>query len=209
MSGSWIRRQQTRGGGRSSLLTALAFAVALSVSPAPAAAEPGVAAPSLPEIVPHESAWQPDYVTFPYNLWRTRVTPEQVVAMRDSCQWFNERSGVLMDQVLAFQRFLGDQRDDWTAPGVAQTAAAVVANVDQSAAFLQPRADLLYIVNYPDQSEYSPVFHGDSIHWLWYQLTQISDKINRRVPSGQLNANTATALVYTNAIRNSGVCVGA
>lgn len=37
---------------------------------------------------PHDSDSQPDTVVYPHNLWQNRVTPEQVTAMRESCQWF-------------------------------------------------------------------------------------------------------------------------
>ncbi|MBI3692040.1 MAG: hypothetical protein HY239_15675, partial [Mycolicibacterium aromaticivorans] len=65
------------------------------------------------------------------------------------------------------------------------------------------------IVNYPDQSEYSPVYKGDSMFHLWYQLTQIGDNMKHQLPSGQLNAHIATANVYGTTIRDSGVCAGA
>ncbi|MBO0679195.1 hypothetical protein JRC04_17155 [Mycolicibacterium sp. S2-37] len=186
---------------------ALAPPIGLPVAAAEPDQQPGT--PSLPVFVPYPSNWQPNYTVFPYNLWQNRVTPEQLTAQRESCQWINAQYDVLMSQALGFQRFLGDRRDDWSAPGVREAAGVVAANLDQSAAFLQPRADTLYIVNYPDQSEYSPLFHGDSIYRLWYQLTQISDKIKREVPAGQINANVATAHVYGGAIRGSGVCNGA
>nr|CRL78632.1 hypothetical protein CPGR_04801 [Mycolicibacterium malmesburyense] len=187
-------------------LAVLLTALMLAATPV-SRAEP--ATPTLPVFTPHPSAWQPDYTVFPYNLWQIRVTPEQVTAMRDSCQWFNAQYDQLMSQVFGFQRFLGDQGDDWSRPGVTETGDTVAANLDQSAAFLDPRAHTLFIINYPDQSEYSPVFHGDSVYRLWYQFTQISDKIKQRLPSGQINANIATANVYGRAIRDSGVCVGA
>ena len=167
------------------------------------------AAPTLPAFVPYPSDWTPDYTTYPYNLWQTRVTPEQLTAQRDSCQWFNAQYDELMNQAYGFQRFLGDRHDDWTTAGMSGAGDVVAANLHQSAAFLDPRAHTLFIVNYPDQSEYSPVFHGDSVYRLWYQFTQISDKIERRLPAGQINANTATASVYGRAIRDAGVCVGA
>lgn len=176
-----------------------------------AAAEPGhhPGAPSIPMFVPHHSNWQPDYTVFPYDLWRNRVTPEMVIAERDSCQWINAQYDVVMSQALGFQHVLDGHHDDWSAPGVRDAAGVVAANLDQSAAFLEPRADTLFIVNYPDQSEYSPLFHGDSIYRLWYQFTRISDKIRREFPSGQINANVATAHVYGGVIRESGVCAGA
>jgi len=178
------------------LLTAIATPIAHADNPTP----------SLPQFIPHDSDWQPNTVVYPYNLWQNRVSPEQVTAMRESCQWFNAQYDPLISQVFGFQHFLGDRHDVWTAPGVQQAANTIEANLDQSAAFLDPRAHTLFIVNYPDQSEYSPVYNGDSIFHLWYQLTQISDSMKQQLPSGQLNAHIATANVYGSTIRDSGVC---
>ena len=163
----------------------------------------------MPAFTPYPSNWSPNYTVFPYNLWQVRVTPQQITAERESCQWFNAQYDEVMNQVYGFQRFLGDQHDVWSVPGVTEAGDIVAANLDQSAAFLDSRAHTLFIVNYPDQSEYSPLFHGDSFYRLWFQLTQISDKIRHRLPAGQINANIATANVYGRAIRDSGVCVGA
>ncbi len=179
----------------------------LLVTAAPGQAEP--ATPTLPVFTPYPSDWQPDYRPFPYNLWQIRVTPQQITAQRESCQWINAQYGDLMNQVYGFQHFLADRGDNWSRPGVTEAGDIVAANLDQSAAFLDPRAHTLFIVNYPDQSEYSPLFHGDSIYRLWYQFTQISDKITKRMPSGQINANIATANVYGRVIRDSAVCTGA
>jgi hypothetical protein len=163
----------------------------------------------LPVFAPHPSDWQPNYTVFPYNLWQSRVTPEQVTAEREACQWFNAQYGALIGQVFGFQHYLAGHGDDWSAPGVQGAGNTVKANLDQSAAFLDPRARTLFIVNYPDQSQYSPLYNGDSFHHLWYQFTQISDKINQKLVSGVINANIATANVYGNTIRDSGVCEGA
>ncbi|TDY09858.1 hypothetical protein [Mycolicibacterium litorale] len=187
-----------------------ALTVWLAVTSPVSHAEPGTgAAPTMPVFTPRPSAWAPDYTVFPYNLWQARVTPQQITAQREACQWFNAQYDELMGQVHGFQRYLGDRHDDWRTVGVSEAGDVVAANLDQSAAFLDPRAHTLFIVNYPDQSEYSPLFHGDSIYRLWYQFTQLSDKITRRLPSGQINANTATANVYGTVIRDSGVCEGA
>ncbi len=186
----------------------LAAALATAALPAPIANADNPT-PSLPQFVPHASDWQPDTAVYPYNLWQNRVTPEQVTAMRDSCQWFNAQYDPLMSQVFGFQHFLDSQHDNWQAPAIQQAANTIEANLDQSAAFLDPRAHTLFIVNYPDQSEYSPVYNGDSIFHLWYQLTQISDNMEQQLPAGQLNAHIATANVYGNTIRDSGVCAGA
>ncbi|MBX7447313.1 hypothetical protein GR927_04880 [Mycolicibacterium sp. 3033] len=196
--------------GVSCVASAVVAVVALVAAP-PATAQPdtGAGTPSLPIFEPHPSDWAPDYSPFPYNLWQNRVTPEQITAEREACQWFNAQYDALMTQVFGFQDFLGAAHDDWSAPGVAPAAATVAANLDQSAAFLDSRAHTLFITNYPDQSQYSPLFHGDSIYRLWFQFTQISDKVKRQLPSGQINANVATANVYGTVIRDSGVCHGA
>ncbi|MBW0018379.1 MAG: hypothetical protein JO236_12660 [Mycobacterium sp.] len=116
----------------------------------------------------------------PYNLWQVRVTPEQITAERDACQWFNAQYGTLMGQVFGFQHYLADHQDLWTVPGVQAAGGTVKANLDQSAAFLNSRVHTLYVTNYPDQSQYSPLYNGDSFYHLWFQFTQISDKINQK-----------------------------
>ena len=167
---------------------------------------------SLPVFVPYPSGWSPNYTVFPYNLWQNRVTPQMVDAERDSCQWFNAQYDALSAQSWGFQRALHDNFDSWgldSGNNVQGAASVLKANIDQSAAFLDPRVHTLYITNYPDQSQYSPLFHGDSFFRLWFQLTQLSDKIARQLPSGVINANNATMKVYGDAIRGSGVCNGA
>lgn len=202
MWGSVLRRA-------GAVVLAVVATAASQAADRPAAAHADDAVPSLPTFVPHPSPWQPDYTVFPYNLWQIRVTPEQVIAMRDSCQWFNAQYETLRSQVFGFQTFLGDRHDEWSAPGVQAAADVIIANLDQSAAFLDPRVHTLYIVNYPDQSQYSPIYNGDSMYRLWFQYTQISDKMKRQLPSGQINANIATSNVYGTAINDSGVCNGA
>lgn len=151
--------------------------------------------------------WSPNYTVFPYNLWQNRVTPEMVTAQGEACHWFNTQYDALSGQAFGFQQALRDGYDVW-AP-VQGAADALRANLDAAAAFLDPRVHILYITNYPDQSQYSPLYNGDSLYRLWFQLTQISDKVARQLPSGVINANTATMKVYGDTIRNSGVCNGA
>ena len=194
-------------GIRSRLGVMALAAITILLSPPPAQADPAV--PALPEFVPYPSAWSPDYGVFPYNLWQIRVTPEQITAQRDACQWFNARYAGLAEQVHGFKDFLADVHDEWSVPGVRAAADTVVANLEQSARFLDPRVHTLYITNYPDQSQYSPLYNGDSFYHLWFQYTQIIDKIERELPAGQIHANVVTADVYGNVIRDSGVCDGA
>lgn len=155
----------------------------------------------------HADDWSPDYTTFPYNLWQNRVTPQMVDAQREACHWFNTQYDGLAAQSWGFQNALHDTFDDWNS--VQGAAGVLKANIDQAAAYLDPRVHTLYITNYPDQSQYSPLYNGDSFYHLWFQLTQLSDKIARQLPSGVINANNATMKVYGDVIRSSGVCNGA
>ena len=192
--------------GRRWVAAAVAALVSAGILAVPAQAD-DVA--SLPPFEPHPSEWMPRTNVWPNNMWANRVTPEMNLAMRESCQWFNAQYDPLMGGVYGFEDFLSAQKDVWTAPGVQNGGNVVVANLDQSAAFLEPRANTLFIINYPDLSQYSPLEHGDSFYRLWYQFTQISDKYKRKLPAGQVYANIATANVYGTVIRDSGVCNGA
>lgn len=86
-------------------------------------------------------------------------------------------------------------------------AGVVKANLDQSAAFLDPRVHTLYITNYPDQSQYSPLQRRLLLPPV-VPVDQISEKIAKQRPAGQINANIATMNVYGSVIRDSG-CVTA
>ncbi len=53
--------------------------------------------------------WPRPRLPSPYNLWQIRVTPEQITAQRESCQWFDARYDTMMDEAFGFQDLLGDQ----------------------------------------------------------------------------------------------------
>lgn len=178
-----------------------------AVGVACAVAAVGAPALSHADDVAPGPGWAPNYTVFPYNLWQNRVTPEMVTAQGEACHWFNTRYDGLSAQIFGFQNALHDTYDVWA--DVQGAGDALRADIDRATAFLDPRVHTLYVTNYPDQSQYSPLYNGDSFYHLWFQLTQISDKLARRMPSGVINANTATMRVYGDTIRNSGVCNGA
>jgi hypothetical protein len=166
--------------------------------------------PSLPVFVPHPSDWTPNLTLSPYDSYWQRglVTPEMITAELEACQWFNAQYEPLRSQIYGFENYLGGRHDDWS--GVQGVANTVRANINQSAAFLDPRAHTLFINDFAyDKKDYSPLYNGDSIYYLWYQLTQISDKMNQKRPSGQIHAHIATMNVYGTVIHDSGVCDGA
>ena len=144
---------------------------------------------------------------WPYNTFTSRVTPEMIGAMSDSCQWFTSQFDPLMGQINDFNRYLGDRHDDYATGGAQRNADAVVANIDRSTAFLGPRVKPLIITNQPDNfGPYSPIFGGDSMTHLTFQLSRISDSIKRKDPSGVTHANIVSATGWANALRDSGAC---
>lgn len=112
---------------------ALAVAVVLSGH---AHADPGQPPPPLPVFTPAPSDWSPNFDIWPYNTFTSRVTPEMIGGMSDSCQWVRSQSDPLMGQINDFNRYLSDQHDDYATGAVQRNADAVVTNIDRSTAFL-------------------------------------------------------------------------
>ncbi|APT08996.1 hypothetical protein BS641_00510 [Mycobacterium avium subsp. hominissuis] len=183
---------------------ALAAAVVLSGH---AHADPGRPPPPLPVFTPAPSDWSPNFDIWPYNTFTSRVTPEMISGMSDSCQWFKSQFDPLMRQINDLNAYLGDQHDDYAAAAVQRNADAVVGNIDRSTAFLTPRVKPLIITNQPDNfGPYSPVYGGESMTHLAFQLSRISDSIKRKDPSGVTHANIVSATGWANALRDSGAC---
>lgn len=182
-----------------------AFAFALTLS-GHANADPSPA-PLLPVIAPAPSDWSPNFDVWPYNTFSDRVTPEMISGMSDSCQWFNAQFDPLMSQINEFNRRLGDQHDDYSAGGVQHQADAVIANIDQSTAFLAPRVKPLIITNNLDNfGPYSPLYGGESMTSVAFQLSRIGASIKKKDPSGVTHANIVAADGWGNALRDSGAC---
>ncbi|WP_459953333.1 hypothetical protein [Mycobacterium avium] len=200
--GMFLTRLRRAGSGLAG--AALAAAVVLSGH---AHADPGQPPPPLPLFTPSPSDWSPNFDIWPYNTFTSRVTPEMISGMSDSCQWFKSQFDPLMRQINDLNAYLGDQHDDYAAAAVQRNADAVVGNIDRSTAFLTPRVKPLIITNQPDNfGPYSPVYGGESMTHLAFQLSRISDSIKRKDPSGVTHANIVSATGWANALRDSGAC---
>jgi hypothetical protein len=163
--------------------------------------------PPLPEFRPAPSAWSPNFTIWPYNTFTYRVTPEMVSGMSDSCQWFNAQFDQLMSQINDFNGALRDQHDDYSVGAARRHANAVVTNIDRSTAFLAPRVKPLIVTNTPDNfGPYSPLYGGESIAKLTFQLSRIGQSIKHNDPSGVTHANIVAAQGWANALRDSGAC---
>lgn len=172
--------------------------------PGPVAADPDQA-PALPVFTPAPTDWSPHMDFWPYNTFTYQVTPEMIGGMSDSCQWFNAQFDPLMTQINDVNRNLADHRDRYD--GVQSQADAVVGNIDRSTGFLGPRLQPLTIRNTPDNyGPYSPIYGGEQLTGVLYQLSRIADSIRMKQPSGFIRPHIDSAVGWADALRNSGAC---
>ncbi|MEB3071195.1 hypothetical protein [[Mycobacterium] vasticus] len=163
----------------------------------PASAEPG--------FTPTPSDWSPHMDFWPYNTFTYQVTPEMISGMSDSCQWFAARFDPLMGQINDFNHTLGARHDVYAQ--VQPQADAVVADIDRATGFLAPRLQPLTIRNNPDNyGPYSPVYGGEHLTGVLFQLSQTADSIRRKEPAGFARPHIDSAAGWGSALRNSGAC---
>lgn len=199
-----IRKRRRCGGGAAVFLV---FAVpAVAAMPGRAFADPNPP-PPLPVFTPAPTGWSPHVDFWPYSTFTYQVTPEMVGGMSDACQWFTAQFDPLMGQINDVNRNLGEHHDVYSAGGVQQQANVVVANIDQSTAFLAPRVKPLTIRNTPDNyGPYSPMYGGEAMTSMLFQLSRIADGMRKKQPSGVTRANIDAAAGWGNSLRGSGAC---
>ncbi len=189
----------------SALACAAAIAVSGLLTSGHAAAEPDP--PPLPVFVPGPTDWSPNTDIWEYHTFQYQLTPEIISGMSDSCQWFNAQFDQLMGQINGFNDNLANRHDDYSAPGVQGQANAVLANIEQSTAFLAPRVQPLTITNTPNNfGPYSPIYGGDQITSVTYQLNRIGVGIREQKPAGVIHANIVAAATWGNLLRDLGAC---
>ncbi|AEF34143.1 MULTISPECIES: hypothetical protein [Mycobacteriaceae] len=192
----WVRSAVGMVAGLAATVTLLA--------PAPALADPDHP-PVLPVFTPAPSDWSPHMDFWPYDTFTYQVTPEMIGGMSDSCQWFDAQFDPLMGQINAFNRNLAERGDVYA--GVQPQADAVVANIDRSTGFLAPRLKPLTIRNTPDNyGPYSPIYGGEQLTGVLFQLSRIADSMRKKQPAGFTRAHIDSAAGWGAALRNSGAC---
>lgn len=188
---------------------AVVVAAATVATTVGAAADPDNPVPPLPVFTATPTAWVP----YLGGRHASRITEADIAALREMCQWFNAQFGVLMDQVTAFNADLAANRDNYTVPGVQQQADAVTANIDQSTAYLTPRANslgesrtctyanALYVCNYGTNIE-----GGESFRRIAEQQRHISDGFKNHNPAFINNIAIGLTNAAADEIRNQSVC---
>lgn len=193
---------------------ALVTATAITMT-AGAEAQPNTPPPPLPVYTPTPTTWAPNF-NFPHNLRQHRVTEADITSEREMCGWFNAQFDTVMGQINDFNANLAANRDNYAAPGVQAQADAVVANIDQSEEFLDPRAraftvvqDCNYIADDTSCTSSIPIYEGNDLRRVWQQQSNISTSIKNHNPSGVNNISIGLTNLCANGIKGSGVCVGA
>lgn len=135
--------------------------------------------PPLPAFTPTSSSWSPKF-PFPYDATRKNVTDADITAEREMCQWFNAQYATLRRQMEEFGFDLLHANNDWTVPGIQPHADAVAANIEQSVAFLAPRAEALTQSQDFAGDNYFPLYQGESFYRVWQHLSNTGVGIRAR-----------------------------
>jgi 5'-3' exonuclease len=159
-------------------LLALAATLSTSLS-GPANAEPVDVPPPLPQFIPTASNWAPKFPP-PYDATRNDVAEADVTAEHEMCQWFNAQYVELHRQMDQLGFDLLHANNDWTVPGIQLEADAVASNIEQTVAFLAPRAEALTQSQDYAADNYFPMYQGESFYRLWQHLSNTGVGIRAR-----------------------------
>jgi hypothetical protein len=133
----------------------------------------------LPIITPTASNWAPSY-PFPYDQIRDRVTPADITAMSEMCQWYSAQYATLRFQIdrVQFNRIGPDDRDyDYTRDNIQQQVDIVTTNIRQAVDFLGPRVQSLTQAQNPFGDNYFAIYEGEAFYKLWEQLSNVNNGI--------------------------------
>jgi hypothetical protein len=174
---------------------------------APASAEPTVdeLAPPLPVVVPTPNAFQPKFPD-PYDETRASVTAADITAEGEMCQWYDAQYETVMTQIDNFDINLIKSNGDYAVANNENLANAVTANIDQSTAFLAPRAQSLTQTQDYLGDVYFPLYQGESFFRLWQHLSNVSAGIRGRQQAWFYGPSVQRALRWGSRINRSHVC---
>jgi hypothetical protein len=117
---------------------------------------------------------------FPYDATEKNVTPADITAIREMCQWFNSQYHELVTQIDRFGYNLLAANNDWTVGQIQAQADAVAANIDQSEDFLAPRTQALTQSQDFAGDVYFPIYQGEAFYRLWQYLSNVGVGIKAR-----------------------------
>jgi hypothetical protein len=131
--------------------------------------------PPLPAFA-NSSNWTPKY-PHPFDESRKNVTNADITAEREMCQWFNAQYNELTSQLDRFGYNLLDANNDWTVGQIQAQGDAVSSHVDQTEAFLAPRAQALTEgQDFANDLTFN-IYQGESFYRLWQDLSNVGTGI--------------------------------
>ncbi len=161
--------------------------------------------PPLPVVTPTPSNWTPKY-PFPFDETKSDVTERDIVAQHEMCQWYTAQYNDLITQIDRFNLDLIESDGKWEAPGIQDKANAVTGNIDQSVAFLAPRAQSLTMSRDDAGDLFFNLYQGESFYRLWQQLSNVSAGIRGRQPAWFVGPSYQHAQRMGSRIHRSHVC---
>ncbi|BCO37684.1 hypothetical protein JMUB5695_03992 [Mycobacterium heckeshornense] len=207
-------RSRLRGAATTAGVTVLS-ALAIFLPPT-SNADPDPAAPpsdsdllyAFPAFTPTPSNWKPKF-PFPYDQTRDRVTPADITAMAEMCQWYNRQYATLRDQIdrIQFNRIDSYGKDfDYNQGDIQQQVDIVTGNIDKSLAFLDPRVHALTIAQNSFGDNYFPIYEGEQFFKLYEQLVNVSNGIKAHQPDWFTGPSVQKAKRHGSDIFRSHVC---
>jgi hypothetical protein len=161
--------------------------------------------PSLPVFTPSASNWAPKFPP-PYDATRKNVTDADITAEGEMCQWFKAQYQDLHHQMEQLGYNLLQANNDWTVGDIQLQADAVASNIEQSVAYLAPRAQALtQSQDYADDN-YFPLYQGESFYRLWQHLSNTAVGIRARNTSWIYGPSQQRAEHWGSRIERSHVC---
>jgi hypothetical protein len=161
--------------------------------------------PPLPAASVHSTGWQPKF-PFPYDANRKDVTDADITAEREMCQWFNPQFRELQRQIDRLGFNLLDANNDWTVGQIQAQADAVAANIDQSEAFLAPRAQALTQTQDPSGDSHFAIYEGEAFYRLWQHLSNVGVGIKARNTAWVNGPSVERVKHWGSQIHHTGVC---
>jgi hypothetical protein len=161
--------------------------------------------PLLPAFVPTASSFTPQF-PYPYDETRKSVTPNDINAEREMCQWFRAQYRDLQRQLDQLGFNLLQASNDWTVGTIQAQADNVATNVEGAVAFLAPRAQALTQTRDYAADNYFPIYQGESFYRLWQHLSNTGIGIRARNTSWIYGPSQQRVEHWGSKIERSHVC---
>lgn len=159
----------------------------------------------LPVFVPAATDWEP-LSPFPFDELRHLVTPTDITAVGEMCQWFGAQYIDIRRQIDRLNNTIVRHNGDFAAPEVVPQLETVLGNINQALSFLGPRAQALTQSYDRAGDMFFPIYQGDSFYGLWQQLSNVGAGLAARQPTWFTGPSVMRAKHWGSKIDRSHAC---